>query len=96
MNIDSLGEERIKILFSSGLIKDFSSFYTLKHEDIIGLGSLDKENKANIQAKGANNIIQAINKSKEVDFTKVLYALSVTVRRIGIQRDLCKGEMIFH
>lgn len=77
MNIDSLGEERIKILFSSGLIKDFSSFYTLKQEDIIGLGSLDKENKANIQAKGANNIIQAINKSKEVDFTKVLYALGI-------------------
>ena len=77
MNIDSLGEERIKILFSSGLIKDFSSFYTLKQEDIIGLGSFDKENKANIQAKGANNIIQAINKSKEVDFTKVLYALGI-------------------
>lgn len=77
MNIDSLGAERIKILFSAGLIKDFSSFYTLKQEDIIGLGSFDKENKANIQEKGANNIIQAINKSKEVDFAKVLYALGI-------------------
>lgn len=77
MNIDSLGAERIKILFSAGLIKDFSSFYTLKQEDIIGLGSLDKENKANIQEKGANNIIQAINKSKEVEFAKVLYALGI-------------------
>lgn len=77
MNIDSLGAERIKILFSAGLIKDFSSFYTLKQDDIIGLGSLDKENKANIQEKGAKNIIQAINKSKEVDFAKVLYALGI-------------------
>jgi DNA ligase (NAD+) len=77
MNIDSLGAERIKILFSAGLIKDFSSFYTLKQEDIIGLGSFDKENKANIQEKGANNIIQAINKSKEVEFAKVLYALGI-------------------
>ncbi|MEE0889098.1 MAG: NAD-dependent DNA ligase LigA [Bacteroidales bacterium] len=77
MNIDSLGAERIKILFSAGLIKDFSSFYTLKQDDIIGLGSLDKENKTNIQEKGAKNIIQAINKSKEVDFAKVLYALGI-------------------
>ena len=77
MNIDSLGAERIKKLFSAGLIKDFSSFYTLKQEDIIGLGSFDKENKANIQEKGANNIIQAINKSKEVEFAKVLYALGI-------------------
>lgn len=77
MNIDTLGAERIKILFSAGLIKDFSSFYTLKQEDIIGLGSFDKENKANIQEKGANNIIQAINKSKEVEFAKVLYALGI-------------------
>lgn len=77
MNIDSLGAERIKIFFSAGLIKDFSSFYTLKQEDIIGLGSFDKENKANIQEKGANNIIQAINKSKEVEFAKVLYALGI-------------------
>ena len=77
MDIDSLGAERIKILFSAGLIKDFSSFYTLKQEDIIGLGSFDKENKANIQEKGANNIIQAINKSKEVEFAKVLYALGI-------------------
>lgn len=77
MNIDSLGAERIKILFSAGLIKDFSSFYILKQEDIIGLGSFDKENKANIQEKGANNIIQAINKSKEVEFAKVLYALGI-------------------
>ena len=77
MNIDSLGVERIKILFSAGLIKDFSSFYTLKQDDIIGLGSLDKENKANIQEKGAKNIIQAINKSKEVEFAKVLYALGI-------------------
>lgn len=77
MNIDSLGAERIKILFSAGLIKDFSSFYTLKQDDIIGLGSLDKENKTNIQEKGAKNIIQAINKSKEVEFAKVLYALGI-------------------
>ena len=77
MNIDSLGAERIKILFTAGLIKDFASFYLLNQEDIVGLGSFDKENKANIQEKGAKNIIQAINKSKEVDFAKVLYALGI-------------------
>lgn len=77
MNIDSLGTERIKILFSAGLIKNFYSFYQLKQEDLIGLGSLEQENKANIQEKGANNIIQAINQSKKVEFSKVLYALGI-------------------
>jgi DNA ligase (NAD+) len=77
MNIDSLGAERIKVLFSANLLKNFSSFYQLKQEDLIGLASFDKENKASIQEKGANNIIQAINKSKEVEFEKVLYALGI-------------------
>lgn len=77
MNIDSLGAERIKILFSAGLIKNFYSFYQLRKEDLIGLSSFDKENKASIQEKGAFNIIQAINKSKEVEFSKVLYALGI-------------------
>jgi DNA ligase (NAD+) len=77
MNIDSLGAERIKVLFSANLLNNFSSFYQLKQEDLIGLASFDKENKASIQEKGANNIIQAINKSKEVEFEKVLYALGI-------------------
>ncbi len=77
MNIDSLGAERIKVLFSANLLKNFSSFYQLKQEDLIGLASFDKENKASIQEKGAKNIIQAINKSKEVEFEKVLYALGI-------------------
>lgn len=77
MNIDTLGAERIKMLFSAGLIKDFYSFYCLKQEDLIGLASFEQENKASIQEKGAKNIIQAIEKSKEVEFAKVLYALGI-------------------
>ena len=90
MNIDTLGAERIKMLFSAGLIKDFYSFYTLKQEDLIGLVSLEQENKASIQEKGAKNIIQAIEKSKEIEFPKVLYALGiryvgeVTAKRLAI------------
>jgi DNA ligase (NAD+) len=77
MNIDTLGAERIKMLFSAGLIKDFYSFYTLNQEALIGLASLEQENKASIQEKGAKNIIQAIEKSKEIEFPKVLYALGI-------------------
>lgn len=77
MNIDTLGAERIKMLFSAGLIKDFYSFYCLKQEDLIGLASFEQENKASIQEKGAKNIIQAIEKSKEVEFAKVLYAFGI-------------------
>ena len=77
MNIDTLGAERIKMLFVADLIKDFYSFYTLKEEELIGLESTDKENKASIQEKGAKNIVQAIEKSKKIEFSKVLYALGI-------------------
>ncbi len=73
MDIDGLGEERMKYLIDSGLVKDFSDLYNLQEEDLIGLGNL----KTTIQEKGASNIITSIQNSKEISFERVLFALGI-------------------
>ncbi len=70
MNIDTLGAERIKMLFSAGLIKDFYSFYCLKQEDLIGLASFEQENKASIQEKGAKKTKADALSEQKAEFEK--------------------------
>lgn len=77
MDIDSLGGERMQAMIDKGLVKDFSDLYTLRKEDLIGLSSSNSQNKATIQEKGAQNIINAIEKSKQVPFERVLFALGI-------------------
>ena len=78
MNIDSLGAERIKYLLDHKLISDFADLYTIKEEELIGLGNIiESEKKSTIQEKGASNIIQAVQNSKAIPFERVLYALGI-------------------
>jgi len=78
MNIDSLGAERIKYLIDHKLISDFADLYTIKEEELIGLGNIiESEKKSTIQEKGASNIIQAVQNSKAIPFERVLYALGI-------------------
>ena len=73
MNIDSIGSETATLLYNHQLIKNFSDLYFLDKNSII---SLDR-----MAEKSAQNIIQAIEKSKQVPFEKVLYALGI--RHVG-------------
>lgn len=86
MNIESLGEGKIEILFDNNLIKDYSDLYDLTYDKIFGLEKIiivddDKlENvtrKVSFKEKTANNILDAIEKSKSVPFARVLYALGI-------------------
>ena len=73
MNIDGLGEAIIEQLLEKGLIKNISDIYYLKLEDI---ASLKKDGK-----KFAQNLIDAINKSKENDLDKLICGLGI--RNVG-------------
>ena len=73
MNIDGLGESIIEQLLDKKLIKNISDIYYLKFEDI---ASLKKDGK-----KFANNLIDAINKSKENDLDKLICGLGI--RNVG-------------
>ena len=86
MNIESLGEGKIEILFDNNLIKDYSDLYNLTYDKIFGLEKIiiiDDDNlenttrKVSFKEKTANNIIDAIEKSKSVPFARVLFALGI-------------------
>ena len=69
MNIEGLGEKNINLFYSNGLIKNFVDIYRIKKEDIIKLPRFAE--------KSAQNIIDAIEKSKHTTFAKFLYALGI-------------------
>ena len=88
MNIESLGEGKVEVLFDNNLIKDYSDLYNLTYGKIYGLEKIiiveDETNllqenvrKVSFKEKTANNIIEAIEKSKSVPFARVLFALGI-------------------
>ncbi len=89
MNIDSLGSERLEMLYQKGLVVNVADLYSLKREQLVGLESYDEvgQRRAAIQDKGADNIIAAIEKSKDVPFERVLFALGIRyVGEVGAKK----------
>ncbi len=84
MNIDGLGPQVVELLLRSGKIKDIADLYTLKVEDIEGLDRMGK--------KSAENLVAAINDSKERGLEKLLFALGI--RQVGeVAADEIAGKM---
>ncbi len=87
MNIDSLGEGKIEMLFDHGLVKDVSDLYKLEYEQLIGLEKIipatesKKEKKLSFKEKTVYNILKGVEESKSHGFEKVLFALGI--RHIG-------------
>lgn len=89
MNIESLGEGKVEVLFDNKLIKDYSDLYDLSFDKLFGLEKsivVEDENtlfnevvvrKVSFKEKTANNILDAIEKSKSVPFARVLFALGI-------------------
>lgn len=69
MDIDGLGVKLIDQLVDKGLVKDVADLYYLKKEDLVSL-----ERMAD---KSAQNIIDAIEKSKTKPLAKFLFALGI-------------------
>ncbi len=69
MNIDGLGSETIAMLYDRGLIHDVADLYTLT------IGKLARMDR--LGEKSAQNIVDAVEKSKEVPFERVLFALGI-------------------
>lgn len=73
MDIDGLGAKLTKQLVDEQLILNVADIYKLKLEDLRELERLGD--------KSANNLINAINNSKNISFAKFLYALGI--REVG-------------
>ncbi|MDD2565078.1 MAG: NAD-dependent DNA ligase LigA [Salinivirgaceae bacterium] len=69
MNIESLGDETIQLLFREGLVRNIADFYTLTTSQISTLERLGD--------KSAQNIISGIELSKQIPFERVLFALGI-------------------
>ncbi len=83
MNIDSLGEGKIEILYDNGLVRKVADLYDLTYEKLLGLekiipvGENQKEKKISFRKKTAENILAGLESSKQVLFPRVLYALGI-------------------
>lgn len=83
LNIESLGEGKIEMLYDNKLVLNVADFYNLQPDILIGLKKIipgkdgKKDSKISFQEKTANNIISGIEKSKRVTFNRVLFGLGI-------------------
>lgn len=83
MNIDSLGEGKIEMLYENGLVTTIADLYDLKFEQLLGLAKIipaeegKKEKKISFREKTTQNILDGIQQSVNVPFERVLYALGI-------------------
>jgi DNA ligase (NAD+) len=71
MNIDGLGDETIETMFQKGLLNHISDIYELKdHSE--GLKQMDRFGE-----KSITNMLDGIEKSKEMPFEKVLFGMGI-------------------
>jgi DNA ligase (NAD+) len=83
MNIESLGEGKIELLFDKNLIKNAADLYDLQHDDLLGLEKIykptdgGKPRRVSFREKTVEKIISGIENSKTVPFERVLYSLGI-------------------
>lgn len=83
MDIEGLGESVVDQLVSEELIQTYADLYDLKKEQIIDLERMAE--------KSAQNLIDAIEKSKEQPFERVIYALGIRFVGKTVAKDLGKA-----
>ncbi|MCB0374658.1 MAG: NAD-dependent DNA ligase LigA, partial [Sinomicrobium sp.] len=69
MDIEGLGAETVELLYKEGLITNYADLYELREEQIIPLERMAE--------KSAENLVKGIERSKEIPFERVLYALGI-------------------
>ncbi|WP_397445657.1 NAD-dependent DNA ligase LigA [Polaribacter sp. R77954] len=82
MDIEGLGGETVDLLRKEGLIENYADLYDLKVEQIIPLERMAE--------KSAQNMIKGIEKSKEIPFEKVLFALGIRFVGETVAKKLAK------
>ena len=96
MNIESLGEGKIEILFDNDLIRDPANLYDLTGDNLLGIEKVyqseeGKEKRISFREKTVANILKGIGSSKQVPFERVLYALGI--RYVG---ETVAKKLAFH
>ncbi|RDC65166.1 NAD-dependent DNA ligase LigA [Adhaeribacter pallidiroseus] len=69
MNIENLGPETIEQLYTEGLLRNVADLYDLKFEQLVHLERLGE--------KSVTNLLAGLEKSKEVPYDRVLFAIGI-------------------
>jgi DNA ligase (NAD+) len=69
MNIEGIGPETVDLFYQDHLIENMADLYTLKAADIVRLERMGE--------KSAENIVASIERSKQVPFERVLFAIGI-------------------
>ncbi len=73
MDIEGLGEVLVNVLVDKGIIKDYGDIYFIKKDELVNIERMGE--------KSAQNLINAIERSKSRGLDKVIYAIGI--RNIG-------------
>jgi DNA ligase (NAD+) len=82
MDIEGLGGETVALLYNNDLVKNYADLYALTIEQILPLERMAQ--------KSAENLIKGIQKSKEVPFERVLYAIGIRYVGETVAKKLAK------
>ncbi|MBG6132081.1 DNA ligase (NAD+) [Aquimarina sp. EL_43] len=82
MDIDGLGGETVALLVNENLIINYADLYELKKEQVVPLERMAE--------KSAENLIAGIEKSKEIPFERVLFALGIRYVGETVAKKLAK------
>jgi DNA ligase (NAD+) len=83
MDIEGLGEKNVELLFSKGLLHHFEDIYRLTREDLVRLPRFGE--------RSAENLIAAIDRSKETTLAKLLFALGILHVGEYVARQLARS-----
>lgn len=82
MDVDGLGAETVIQLYEAGLIHDVADLYDLKKEELLKLDRMAE--------KSVMNLLEGLQKSKEVPFERVLFALGIRYVGETVAKKLAK------
>lgn len=69
MDIEGLGEKNVELLYSNGLIRNFSDIYRLTKNDLLKLPRFAE--------KSSQNLVDAIERSKHATLSRFLFAIGI-------------------
>lgn len=82
MDIEGLGGETVALLYNNGLVHNYADLYELQVADVLPLERMAQ--------KSAENLINGVEKSKEIPFERVLFALGIRFVGETVAKKLAK------
>ena len=83
MDIDGLGEAIVEQLIDANLISTYADLYKLSKKDLVPLERMAE--------KSANNLIEAIQKSKDQPLERLIYAIGIRFVGKTVAKDLASN-----